>query len=96
MLTMSAAHDFTDGEILSFRVSAPFGTVELNNKQARVLSHTSTDVTVDLNSQDYTAFVDAGVSEQFPAVALPSSSGIVPDSNPVRTSLDDAFDVRRS
>lgn len=102
-------NDYTPGEILSFRVPSAFGMVELNNKRARVLSVTNSatvsSVTLDLDTSGYSAFsfptsavAAAGVS---PAMAVPSSSGVVPDSGnanvpaiPEGTNLQDAFDSR--
>lgn len=84
-------HDFTAGEIVSFRVSSAFGMDEINNVQARVLSVVNEDpsaatpessITLDLDTSGFTAFAfptsavaAAGVS---PAVCVPSSSGVVP------------------
>lgn len=84
------SHDFTDGEIVSFRVSKPFGTVELNNQQSRVLSHDSTSITVGIDSTNYTPFVNAGSDVQIPAVTVPSASGVIPNTSSVN--LEDAFD----
>lgn len=102
-------NDYTPGEILSFRVPEEFGMQEMNLVQARVLSvvnsATVSSVTLDLDSSGYTAFVyptsvqaAAGVS---PAVAVPSSSGVVPFNGsasvpqmPEGYNLLDAFDNR--
>lgn len=105
----TSKNDFTPGEIISFRVPDEFGMSEINEVQARVLSVTNSStvssVTLDLDSSGYSAFVyptsavaAAGVS---PAVAVPSSSGVVPDNGsasqpqiPEGTNLLDAFDNR--
>ena len=105
----TAKNDYTPGEILSFRVPSAFGMTQINNKRARVLSVTNSatvsSVTLDLDSSAFTAFdfptsavAAAGVS---PAVAVPSSSGVVPQSGsatipqvPAGTNLQDAFDNR--
>lgn len=102
-------NDFTAGEIISFRVSSDYGMEELNNVRARVLSVTNSatesSVTLDLDTTAFTAFsfptsatAAAGVS---PAIAVPSSSGVVPASGsattplvPEGTNLQDAFDNR--
>lgn len=104
-------NDYTVGEILSFRVPEEFGMQEMNLVQARVLSVTNSatvsSVTLDWDSSGYTAFTFptsavalAGVS---PAVAVPSSSGVVPDNGsatipqePPGTNLRDAFDSRNA
>lgn len=102
-------NDYTPGEILSFRVSSDFGMEQMNNVQARVLSVTNSStvssVTIDYDTSGFTAFAfplsataAAGVS---PAVVVPSSSGVVPDSGsatipqiPEGTNLRDSFDSR--
>lgn len=102
-------NDFTPGEILSFRVSEDFGMLEMMDKRARVLSVTNSStvssVTLDLDTSGFTTFVyptsavaAAGVS---PAVAVPSSSGVVPDNGsasipeiPEHYNSRDAFDNR--
>lgn len=107
----TAKNDYTPGEIVSFRVSDDFGMSEINNKTARVLSVTNSStvssITIDLDTSGYTTFAfptsataAAGVS---PAVCVPSSSGIVPDSTntslvqqPPGTNLRDAFDNRNT
>ena len=105
----TATNDYTPGEFISFRVSSAFGMDEINNKAARVLSVTNSatvsSVTIDLDTSGYTTFAfptsataAAGVS---PAVAVPSSSGVVPFNGsatipvqPPGTNLLDSFDNR--
>lgn len=102
-------NDYTPGEILSFRVPSEFGMEQMNNVQARVLSVTNSatvsSVTLDYDTSGFTTFAfptsavaAAGVS---PAICVPSSSGVVPDSGsatvpqiPEGTQLRDAFDNR--
>jgi hypothetical protein len=102
-------HDFTAGENISFRVSSDYGMLELDNVTALVLSVTNSttesSVTIDYDTSGLTAFdfptsatAAAGVT---PAVAVPSSSGVVPLSGsavnpqiPEGTNLLDAFDNR--
>lgn len=105
----TSKNDYTPGEILSFRVPSEFSMLEMNDVQARVLSVTNSatvsSVTLDWDTSGYTtyafptsAIAAAGVS---PAVAVPSSSGVVPDNGsastpqvPEGTNLRDAFDNR--
>lgn len=96
VMTFLTNHNFTIGEILSFRIPKSFGMVQLNNKQARVLEITSNTVTLDIETTTFDAFVYAGtdIQVQIPAMALPSSSGIVPNSSFEETNLLDAFDDR--
>jgi len=105
----TAKNDFTPGEIVSFRVTSDYGMLEMDKKQARVLSVTNSStvssITLDLDTTGYTTFAfptsavaAAGVS---PAMAVPSSSGVVPLSGsasvpaiPEGNNLSDAFDSR--
>ena len=104
-------NDFTPGEIVSFRVSSDFGMDEINNRQARVLSvvnsGTVSSITLDLDTSGFTAFTFPTSAQAVlgitPAVCLPSSSGVVPDSGsatvpqqPPGTNLRDAFDNRNT
>lgn len=109
VVSFTGKNDYTPGEILSFRVPEEFGMQEMDLVQARVLtvtnSATVSSVTLDWNSSGYTAFTYptsaqalAGVS---PAIAVPSSSGVVPENGsatipqePPGYNLRDAFDNR--
>lgn len=90
--TFTAPHDFTPGEIISFRVSRQYGTVELNNQAVLVQSISALTVTVNINSTNYTPFIPNPPMPATLAMVVPSASGIVPGSFPVQTSLIDAFD----
>jgi hypothetical protein len=109
VVKFTGAHDFTPGEIVSFRVNSEFGMDEINNVQARVLSivnsASESSITLDLDSSGFTAFAfptSANAADGFsPAVVVPSSSGVVPDNGsadvaqePPGTNLRDAFDNR--
>lgn len=105
----TAKNDYTPGEILGFRVPSAFGMDQMDKVHARVLSVTNSStvssVTLDWDSSGYSAFAyptsavaAGGVS---PAVAVPSSSGVIPDNGsasqpqiPEQTNLRDAFDSR--
>ena len=92
-VTFTADCDFTDGEIVSFRVSPQSGTFELNNKQARVLSHSSNTITVDIDSNNYTPFISLSENAQVRvAMVVPVGSGIIPSYYPKTINLQDAFD----
>lgn len=90
--TFTAPHDFTVGEIISFRVSKQYGTVELNNQQANVQSITSSTITVNIDSRNFTPFVSNPSEPQTLAMVLPSSSGVIAGAIPAQSSLFDAFD----
>src|SRR5271166_1988586 len=80
-VTFTAPSDFVVGEIVSFRVSQPYGTKELNNQTATVTNVTSNTITVPIDSTNYTPFVFVGDnSEAFPALVVPAGSGIAPGS----------------
>ncbi len=86
-------HPYSTGEYLSFRVSKPYGMVELNNLRGKVLSLTSTTVTVDINSNNFNTFIYPPIGEVIvPAVSVPAGSGVIPGSNPSTVNLEDSFD----
>lgn len=85
--------DFSDGEIVSFRVSKEYGMRELNNVQTRVIEHTSDSITVDIDSNNFTPFVFVSENEAvFPAMVVPAGSGIIPNQRTATINLEDAFD----
>lgn len=96
VVTCTANHDFTDGEIVSFRVSPPYGMKEINEKSGKVLSHTNNTITVDIDTMNFTAFIYPVSGNNTPPVVVPSASGIIPNSNPATMNLEDAFDNRRT
>jgi hypothetical protein len=101
-------NDFTPGEFISFRIPPNFGMIPLNNVVARVLtvtnSSTVSSVTLDWDTSGYPAFTfptNAQAVTMSPAVAVPSSSGVVPSNgsatipqSPPGTNLQDSFDNR--
>lgn len=97
VVTFTDDHDFTDGEIVSFRVTKDFGMFEINNLRGRVLEHNDTMITVDIDTSTWTAFTTAMLDDPgtTPPVCVPSSSGIIPNQSVPQTSLEDAFDNRR-
>ena len=98
VVTFIEDHDFTLGEIVSFRVGSAFGMFQINNLLGRVLALTSDTITVDVDTSnwdafDYSALDSAGTT---PPVCVPSSSGIIPSTNPSQINQKAAFDNRRS
>lgn len=84
---------YSAGEIVSFRVSSPYGMTEINNLSGRVLSVSSNTFTVEIDTTDFNAFVYPPVGTVItPAVVVPAGSGIVPDSSIPMTNLQDVFD----
>lgn len=99
--TFASAHDFSNGEYISFRVLPNYGMFEINNKRGLVLDHDTLTVTTDIDSRTWTPFVYPGASvepgiQNTPPVAVPAGSGIVPTSNPSTVNLEDAFDNVRT
>lgn len=92
VVTFPSSNAFTIGEIISFRVSAQYGTFELNNQQALVIARTDTTITVPIDSRNYTPFIASPDNPQALAMVVPSASGIIPGAIPPQTNLFDAFD----
>jgi hypothetical protein len=90
--TFTAAHDFSNGEYISFRVSKPYGMVEINNLRGHILANDTFTVTTDIDSSFYTPFIYPVAGDNTPPVAVPAGSGIIPASNPSTVTLFDAFD----
>ncbi len=91
VVTFSTSHSFVDGEIISFRVSKASGMWQINNLQAKVLSHSSGAVIVDLDTSSFDPFIEVS-NIQYPALAVPSASGIIPGQYVATVTLEDAFD----
>jgi hypothetical protein len=96
VLTFSEDHNYTDGEIVSFRVTPPFGMVEINNLQSEVLSHTNNTITVNIDSSFWTPFIYPVAGKVSPPTCVPSASGILPNVYPPTISLEDCFDNIRT
>lgn len=92
VVTFTAPHSFTVGEIISFRVSSQYGTVELNYQSALVQAITIDTITVNIDSREFTPFVSSPTNAQTLPMVVPSASGVVPNAIPAQTSLVDAFD----
>lgn len=95
--TFTADHDFTIGEVVSFRVTRNFGMFQIHNKKGTVIAITADTITVDIDSSSWDAFdfslIDtAGTT---PPNCVPCCSVKVPGSEPPRVNLQDTFDNRR-
>lgn len=96
-VTFTADHDFTVGQIVSFRVTPNFGMFQINNLKGVVLATTSDTITTDIDVSgwdafDYSSLDAAGTT---PPLCVPCCSTKVPASNPPRVNLVDAFDNRK-
>ena len=97
VVTFTADHDFTLGEIVSFRVTRKFGMYNLNQKSAIVQATTSDTITVDIDTTswdpfDYSLLDTAGTT---PPIVIPCCSSTIPGTNPTRINQKAAFDNRR-
>lgn len=98
--TFTSNHSFTNGEIVSFRVSKPYGMTQMNNVEAKVLSFTPTTITVDVDSTFFEPFIYPAVGTvSNPAMVVPSASGVVTNVSgqsylapPAAMNLQDVFD----
>ena len=97
VVTFTADHDFTVGQIISFRVTPDFGMFQINLRRGTVLETTSDTVTVDIDTSDWDAFDYSSLNDPgtTPPVAVPCCSTVVPASNPPEINILDAFDNRR-
>ncbi len=95
--TFTANHDFSLGEIVSFRVTRNFGMHQINQKRGLIVAVTADTITVDIDSStwdafDFSALDTAGTT---PPTVVPCCSGVVPGSMPPRINIVDNFDTRR-
>lgn len=96
VVTFTEDHDFTEGELIAFRVGAPFGMFQINQKVGRILTTTSDTVTTNIDTSDWGTFSLTNLNEPntTPPVCVPSASGVVPSTYFQKTNLKDAFDNR--
>ncbi len=100
VITFTEDHDYVIGEIISLRVSKIYGMIQANNLSCKVIGITSNTVTTNLDTLGFFPFVYTSDIVQYPALAVPSASGILPDpTDPykpdgpfARTIITDAFD----
>ncbi len=97
LVTFTEDHDFTPGEIVSFRVGKPFVMFQINNKRARVLSITEDTITIELDTSTWGIFSLDNLNEPgtSPPVCIPSSSSVIPFEQNPSVNIEDAFDNRR-
>lgn len=97
LVTFTENHDFTPGEIVSFRVGKAFGMNEINNKRGKVLFITDDSIIIDIDTTTWTPFSLANLNEPgtSPPVCVPSSSSVIPFEENPSVNIEDAFDNRR-
>jgi hypothetical protein len=95
VVTFSETHDFLVNEIVSFRVTKPYGMFEINEKRAKVLSIGTFTITIDIDTTLFTPFIYPVGGSTTPPVCVPVGSGINFDSAFAFTILNDAFDNLR-
>ncbi len=96
IVTFTDTHDFTPGEIVSFRVGRQFGMYEINNQKGKVILKDDTSIVVDIDTSTWNTFSLSNLDEPgtSPPVCVPSSSSVVPfEYNPM-VNIQDAFDNR--
>lgn len=93
VVTFTDAHDFVVNEIVSVRVTKPYGMTEINEMRAKVLAIGDFTITIDVDTTYFTPFIYPVSGQNTPPVCVPVGSG-VNSLNPylVFTILDDAFD----
>lgn len=87
-------HGYENGQIVSFRITKPYGTIELNNQYAKIETHTDTTITVAIQSSFYTPFIYPADTDDYYPQCIPTSSGILPESAVPQTNLQCSFDHR--
>ena len=96
VVTFTADHDFTVGEIVSFRVTKDFGMDEINKLRSRVSAITNDTITTTIDSTNWTPFSLANLDapKTTPPVCVPSASGVIFNLYTPTVNIEDAFDIR--
>lgn len=97
LVTFTADHDFTAGEIVSFRVGKAFVMDQINNRRAKVLVTTSDTILIDIDTTTWGVFSLANLNTAgtSPPTCVPSSSSVIPFQENPSVNIEDAFDNRR-
>jgi hypothetical protein len=93
LVSFTEAHDFVLNEIVSFRVSKPYGMVEINERKSKVIGVDTFTIRVEIDTTFYTPFIYPVSGQNTSPICVPVGSGINL-ANPflVYSILDDAFD----
>lgn len=93
VVDFTTVHGFVLNENISLRVSRAYGMHQINEQRGKVLSLSSTSVTLDIDSTNYSAFVvPSPLTGTTPPCAVPSSSGIDFGEYSPKVILNDCFD----
>ncbi len=97
VVTFTEPHDFTPGEVVSFRVQKSFGMPQINNQHAKVLIKSEYSVVIDIDTTTWGVFSLANLNNPgtTPPVCVPSASSVVPFEENPSVNIQDAFDNRR-
>lgn len=92
-VTTAETVPYTAGELVSFRVSEPYGMIQMNNRVGRVLTVSTNTFTVEIDTSGFRPFVYPPVGTvAYPAVVVPSGSGVIPAQYVPTVNLQDVFD----
>ncbi len=77
VVTTTVNHQYPAGIDITFLIPTQFGMVQLNNKNAQVISVTNNSLTVNLDSSNFTAFAYPSPlpSAYTPPSVIPNASG---------------------
>ncbi len=89
IVTFATMTNFFVGEWIGFRIPPSNGMIQLNNRQARILEIDGLNIKIDIDTLGFFPFISFS-DPQFPCIAVPVASGIIPGTNTV--TLEDAFD----
>lgn len=89
IVTFVTQTNFFVGEWIGFRIPPSNGMIQLNNQQARILEIDGLNIKIDIDTLNFFPFISFS-DPQFPCIAVPVASGIIPGTNTV--TLEDAFD----
>lgn len=97
-VTFTEEHDFTSGEMVSFRVEKAFGMNEINNLRGKVLTKTSDSILVNIDTSTWNTFSLDNLNEPgtSPPICVPSSSSVIPFEENPSVNIEDSFDNRRN
>ena len=94
-VTFIDEHDYSAGELISFRVSRPFGMSEINQKIARVLATGDNWVVIDIDTLGFTPFIYPVSGKNTPPITVAAGSGVIPGVFPATINLEDCYDCVR-